>query len=303
MLTEMPYYASWFARCKLLGQRRPLQSVIFITDRCNLNCIHCNVVRQGPYVSTMTYEQVEAHLRYSYEAGSRIVDFEGGEPHLWRDRARGADINTLIELAREIGFFSTTVTTNAQQPIFARPDLIWVSLDGLRDEHDYQRGAGAFDKAMANIEASDHPNININMCVTSHNWRDFVPVAELVREHPRLNRLSFSFYVPYEGRDLVVPPDVRSTVIDQALELKAAGYPLMNSRAGLRLMRDPKSFADRRACWISNFISSDGTRTPSCPGILTPGLCDECGFGMGPEMALLFGLHPEMVVAGLSVRG
>ncbi|MDR2620038.1 MAG: radical SAM protein [Propionibacteriaceae bacterium] len=302
LLTELPYYAWWFFRCKLLGQRHPLQSVIFITDRCNLKCKHCNVVREGPYVSTMTYDEVREQLKFSYEAGSRIVDFEGGEPLLWRDRVRGADLNSLIDLAREIGFFSTTVTTNAQQPINIHPDLIWISIDGLEAEHDYQRGPGTFARAMKNIAESSHPNMNVNMTVTAHNWRDFPKVAELVKNHPKLNRLSFSFYVPYEDRGLIVPPEVRAEIIATAIALKQAGYPIMNSQAGMKLLRDPRSFADHRACWISNFVTSDGTRIMHCPG-QDAGVCDECGFGMGPEMSLLFRLHPEMVLSGLKVRG
>ncbi|MDR0435288.1 MAG: radical SAM protein [Propionibacteriaceae bacterium] len=302
LLKEMPYYACWFARCKLLGQRRPLQSVIFITDRCNLKCKHCNVVMEGPYASTMTYDEVRGHLQFSYDAGSRIVDFEGGEPQLWRDRVKGADLNSLIDLAREIGFFSTTVTTNAQQPITARSDLVWVSIDGLEAEHDYQRGPGTFSKAMRHIDEATHPNMNVNMTVTAHNWRDFTGVAKLVRDHPKLKRLSFSFYVPYEDRGLVVPAEVRAEITATAGALKQAGYPIMNSQAGMKLMRDPKSFADKRACWISNFVRSDGTRVMHCPG-QDAGVCDECGFGMGPEMSLLFRLHPEMVLAGLKVRG
>jgi hypothetical protein len=43
---------------------------------------------------------------------------------------------------------------------------------------------------------------------------------------------------------------------------------------------------EEEACWISNFISSDGTYVPSCPGEQA-GFCEECGFGMGPEMSLL----------------
>ena len=33
----------------------------------------------------MTYEQVREHLQYSYDQGSRFVDFEGGEVTIWKD--------------------------------------------------------------------------------------------------------------------------------------------------------------------------------------------------------------------------
>ncbi|MDR0888693.1 MAG: radical SAM protein [Coriobacteriales bacterium] len=310
-MSELSYYMKWYFQCRFLGKRKPLQSVVFITDRCNLNCKHCNVVKDGPDCVTKTLDEVRADLRHCYDAGSRIVDFEGGEPHLWRDASdeakavnggKPADINTLIDMARDMGFFSTTVTTNAQMPIIAKSDLIWVSIDGLREEHDFQRGEGAFDKAMANIDACDHPNLNVNMVVTSHNWQDFEKVAKLVKDHPKLHRFSFSFYVPYESRDLLPTREQRSATIDTALRLKAEGYPIMNSKAALKLLRDPQNYIHKRQCWISNFTTSDGNWLATCPGEAA-GVCDDCGFGMGAEMTLLWNLHPSMVKAGLTLRG
>jgi MoaA/NifB/PqqE/SkfB family radical SAM enzyme len=298
---ELFYYARWFFSCKILGKRKPLQSVIFITDLCNLHCAHCNVVKEGPDVTTMTYAQVKEQLQYCYASGSRIVDFEGGEPHLWRDKQAGADLNTLIDLAREMGFFSITVTTNAQLPITANSNLVWVSLDGLQASHDEQRGVGSFERALANIDACEHPNLNLNMAITNRNYQDFEAVANLVKNHPKLKRMSFSFYVPYESRDLLPTQQMRDEVIAKAVELKQAGYPLMNSLPGLKLLREPKSFLAKKQCWITNFISSDGTRVPTCPGEVA-GVCEDCGFGMGAEMSLLFSLHPAMIKAGLSVR-
>jgi MoaA/NifB/PqqE/SkfB family radical SAM enzyme len=307
----MPYYAKWFFQCKILGKRKPLQSVIFITDRCNLKCRHCNVVKDGADCTTKTLEQVKDDLLYSYNLGSRIVDFEGGEPHLWRDASKEAcaqtadgkpaSLNTLIELAQSIGYFSTTVTTNAQMPITAKSDLIWISIDGLEALHDDQRGEGSFAKIMHFLDECEHPNLNVNMVITNRNFGDFEGVATLVKNHPKLKRFSFSFYVPYESRDLLPSAKQRSSIIDTALRLKKAGYPMMNSAPAMELMRDPRKFIARRQCWVSNFISTDGTRTSTCPGEIA-NVCEDCGFGMGAEMTLLRQLHPAMIKAGLTVR-
>ena len=297
---ELLYYATWFFKSKVLRQRRPLQSVIFITDRCNLNCIHCNVVKTGPDCISKTFEEVKADLEFCYELGSRIIDFEGGEPHLWTDGDK--DINSLIDLARKIGYFSITVTTNAQLPITAKSDLIWVSIDGMRENHDIQRAPGSFDRALKYIAESDHPNMNVNMTITARNYRDFEAVVQMVTDNPHLRRMSFSFYMPYESRELCVSPEIRNRIIDSALRLKKEGHAIMNSNAGLNLLRDPRQYADKRQCWITNFIMSNGTHFDECPGAAA-GLCQECGFGMGAEMTLLWKLHPEMVKAGLSVRG
>ena len=72
------YLPFWWLRAKA-GRRQPLQSVIFISDRCNLSCRHCSVYNHvNP--SVKTFAQIEEELRYCYSLGSRFVDFEGGEP-------------------------------------------------------------------------------------------------------------------------------------------------------------------------------------------------------------------------------
>ncbi|HBT95929.1 MAG TPA: radical SAM protein [Coriobacteriia bacterium] len=297
--SENLYYAKWFFDCKFRGKRKPLQSVIFITDRCNLRCVHCNVVKEGPEVQTRSYAQIEETLQQCYDAGSRIVDFEGGEPLLWRDGPH--NIDSLIALAKRIGFHTTTVTTNGQLPITVKPNLIWVSLDGMEQAHDATRGNGSWRRLMDNIEACEFSNLNVNMTITTLNYKDVEDVVRFVGDHPKIKKISLSFYTPYEGRDLLVDRATRNEILELLLRLKREGLPLMNSAAGLKLMRDPLKVSAGRQCWISNFVVADGTRLNACPGE-SAGICDECGFGMGAEMALLFKLHPEMLKAGLSVR-
>ena len=86
-LTQMCYLAQWFVRAKFFGRRAPMQSVLFISDRCNLSCKHCSVYNHTNPTSK-SYEQIREELKYCLSLGSRFVDFEGGEPFLWRDGDR-----------------------------------------------------------------------------------------------------------------------------------------------------------------------------------------------------------------------
>ena len=84
--SEFTYLPFWWIRA-VLGRHKPLQSVIFISDRCNLSCKHCSVYNHE-LPNDKTFAQIEEELRYCYSLGSRFVDFEGGEPTLWRDGDR-----------------------------------------------------------------------------------------------------------------------------------------------------------------------------------------------------------------------
>jgi MoaA/NifB/PqqE/SkfB family radical SAM enzyme len=291
------HLASWFLRARFLGRQAPLQTVLFINNECNLACRHCNIYRKrSPIVKT--YDQIGEELRYSHSLGSRFVDFEGGEPFLWRDGDR--DFNSLVDLAKSVGFYSATVTTNAQMPFpGCRADAIWASLDGLGPFHDRIRGQGAFANLVENIAACGHPRLSVNMVVNRLNHESVVETIEFASENPHIRSISINFHTPFAGtEDLFLDWDTRRQVIDAVIGLKRKGRPIMNSVSGLRLM---KGVDYVRRCWVTNFVMPDGQRLPECQG-RQAGVCDRCGFCMAGEMNSVFRFKPDTILAGLSLR-
>jgi MoaA/NifB/PqqE/SkfB family radical SAM enzyme len=291
------YLPWWFFKARFLGQKSPLQTVLFISDKCNLACKHCSVYQiSNPHIKT--YEQIKEELVYSYQLGSRFVDFEGGEPTLWRDGDK--DLNSLIRLSKAIGFFSATITTNAQLPFQgSEADSIWVSLDGLGDFHDEIRGKGAFGRLVKNIATANHPHLSVNMVINSRNCTSVKETVEFAKNNPHIQSISLNFHTPYAGTEnLFLDWDKRLEVIDLIIGMKKSGYPIMNSVSGLKRMKDNRF---KKQCWVSNFILSDGTRLPECQG-KTAGVCDRCGFSMAGEMNSVFNLKPDTLFAGMKLR-
>lgn len=245
-----------------------------------------------------SYAHIEEELRYSYALGSRFVDFEGGEPTLWHEQDR--DVNDLVKLARQIGFYSCTVTTNAQQPLKGLAcDSVWVSLDGVGDVHDDIRGHGAFSRLDRNIAQSDHKALSVNMTINNRNYGDVGNVVEYVESNPKLRQVSFSFHTPYEGTEsLFLDWTQRAAVTDKLIDMKKKGAPIMNSISGLKKLRD-NNF--KKHCWVTNFILHDGTRFAECTG-KAAGVCDCCGFGMAGEMSSVFAFKPDTLLAGMKLR-
>lgn len=292
------YLPWWYLRACLLGGHRPLQTVLFLSDRCNLRCKHCAVYARKEPVSK-TYAQVEAELRGAYARGSRFVDFEGGEPFLWRDGDR--TVNDLCDLARKIGFFTTTITTNAQLPFpNSHAHSIWVSMDGVGAYHDEIRGAGAFDKLARNVAACGHPHLSVNMVVNKLNYTQIKAAADYARQNPAIEQISFNFHTPYEGTEhlYIDDWDLRVRLLDEIIALKKAGYPIMNSVSGLKRM---KNLDFKKACWVSEFIMVDGTLLTECPGKVS-GVCDRCGFCMAGEMYSVLHFKPDTLLAGFKLR-
>ena len=295
-MKKLAYLAQWFFRARFLGRRAPLQTVLFISDRCNLQCKHCSVYnKQNPH--NMTFEQVREHLLYSYSLGSRFVDFEGGETMIWQDGEK--NINDLIDLAKEIGFFSATITTNAQLPFAGcRADSIWVSLDGTGSYHEAVRGKGTFARLEANIASCAHKHLSVNMVVNTLNYTDVENTIKYTASNPNIESISINFHTPFpETEYLMVDKQTRGDIIDRVIDYKRRGYPIMNSVSGLKLMRRGDF---KRRCWVTNFIYPDGSRG-LCIGDGTA-TCRDCGFCMSGEMASLFAFRPDTVLAGLKLR-
>ena len=292
------YLPMWFLNARFLGRKKPLQTVLFINDLCNLTCKHCNVYnKDNP--TTKSYSQIREELEYSYKLGSRYVDLEGGEPTLWKEGDK--NFNSLVALAKEIGFYSVTLTTNAYLPFpSSAADSIWVSLDGIGKYHDEIRGEGSFDRLVENIASSGHKAISVNMVVNNLNYHCVEETIQFAKDNPDINLISINFHTPYEGTEyLMLPMDKRKEIIDLVIKMKKKSYPIMNSVSGLKAMKDMNF---KKECWITNFIMVDGTRYTECQG-KTAGVCEECGFAMAGEMKAVFSLKPDTLFAGLKLRG
>ena len=297
IMNQFLHLPIWFIRAKFLREKRPLQSVIFITNRCNLSCKHCSVYEHQHPISK-TIKQIQEELEYSYRKGARFVDFEGGEPTLWTDGEK--TLNDLIIIAKQIGFFSCTITTNAQMPFQnSLADAVWVSLDGVGEVHDAIRGQGTFAELEKNISECGHPNLSVNMVVNNQNVTNVSQTIEYAKNSPYIRSISLNFHTPYSGTEhLFLDWKKRAEVIDKILKMKKLGYPIMNSKSGLKLMKD-NNF--KKQCWISNFILIDGSRLDECPG-KSANICDKCGYGMAGEMKSVFSFKIDTLWAGVGLR-
>ena len=298
---QLCYLAKWFVQARFFGKQKPLQSVIFISDKCNLKCKHCNVYNyDNPNVKT--FEQIRKELEYCYSLGSRFVDFEGGEPFIWEDK--GKRIDDLIDLAKQIGFYSCTITTNAQRPfVNSRADSIWVSLDGIGQWHEQIRGQGTFERLEKNIATCNHKALSANMAINTLNYQGVAPTIEYVKNSPYLKSISLNFHTPFEGTEyLALDMEKRSEIIDLILDYKKKGYPIMNSASGLRKMKRNTLGQIRlgKECFVSNFIYPDGSEG-LCTGYGTS-QCRDCGFCMAGEMSSVFHFCPDTLLAGFKLR-
>lgn len=217
-----------------------------------------------------------------YEQGVRIVIFEGGEPFLWRDE--DYTIKDVVSEAKKL-FFSIGITTNGTFPIEAGADVIWVSIDGLKETHDRLR-CGSYDNVITNIKASSHPRIYAHITINSINWKEIPELVQFLT--PLVKGVTIQFHYPYkEGeKDLSLTPDKRQKVLNDLIQLKKQGLPVANSFTCLNALKN-----NTWKChpWMIASVEPDGIITHGCyvknRGEIS---CDKCGFSAHTEISLAY---------------
>ncbi|RLC79441.1 MAG: hypothetical protein DRI61_07920 [Chloroflexi bacterium] len=288
------YFLSHNLKSRFLGKREPLLAGFKVTHRCNLRCRACPFWRKTE--GDIPYGKAVDVLHSLHQMGVRLLIFEGGEPFLWRDGER--TLEDLIAEAKKL-FFCVGVTTNGTLPLETNADTVWVSIDGLRESHNYNRGP-TFDRIIENIRRSTHPRLLANITINRINVRE---IPELVRFLSDLVKgITIQFYYPYPGtEDLWVPWDERRWVLDELIRLKQKGYPLFDSYETLRALKD-----NRWKChpWLIASADPDGTITRGCYLQNRAEIaCEKCGFAAHTEISLAYDWHLGPINTGRKTFG
>jgi len=274
------YYPKWFVENRKEDKIKPLQSIVFITNRCNLECKNCQVSRQEgtPGFYELGYQEILDIFSKVYKLGSRVLDIDGGEPLLWHDG--DYTCNDLVRSAKEMGFVRVTIKTNGHRSLESNADALWIGIDGAAKHHDSIRGKGNFAQLQKNIATSNFHNLNCSMVINRLNYKDYHEIIRWVQETPKLQTIAFNFLSPQNGlKHLKLDKSTRDSIIDNLIDLKKKKYPIFNSIAGLKRMKDDNF---ENYCWVNTVEQEDGTYISECAG-KKDGLCKDCGHSMKGE--------------------
>jgi len=288
------YFLRHNLESRLWGRRRPLLAGVKLTHRCNLRCRVCPFWKLDD--GHMSLAQALGALDQLHSAGVRMVIFEGGEPLLWRDGD-----HRLADLVRAAGqrFFSVGVTTNGTFPIDVPADIVWVSVDGLEETHNRNRGP-VFGRVMANIAASSHPNIFANVTINQWNWQEMPDLVRFLAE--RVEGVTVQFYYPYAGTEnLSLDREQRKSVVQELIALKRAGYPVADSVPALRALVDGSW---RCHPWLIASVEPDGSVQHGCYLKNRSAInCEQCGFAAHTELSLAYDWNLATIAAGRRIFG
>ncbi len=213
----------WFK--ELSGSRRyhcvvPREILFDPTNACNMHCKGCWA---GDYehASSISFERWDELLREAEDMGTMDMLYTGGEPLMRKDE--------LLELAKKYNGICHGVFTNASLVDEAFIDdmealgniILFISIEGYRDETDFRRGEGAYERTIKVMEALKARGIayGVSLCYHTKNY-DLLTSDEyldFLREKGAWLIWAFSYRPIGKGADmsLVLNAEQRMTAFER----------------------------------------------------------------------------------------
>ncbi|MGQ9712283.1 MAG: radical SAM protein [Desulfotomaculales bacterium] len=124
----------------------PLVVTIELTNECNLKCRHCYASAGEKLDNELSLDEIKQLLGEISQLGTMEVEFSGGEPLL------RPDLFEMIEYAEGLDFSVVLITNGTLVDREVASTLgnlglkhVQVSLDGLKENHNYLRGDGTYE--------------------------------------------------------------------------------------------------------------------------------------------------------------
>ncbi|MBN2736990.1 MAG: radical SAM protein [Spirochaetales bacterium] len=186
----------------------PTNSVWEITYACNMRCKHCGSSCGEKYPDELTLEEAYKVCDDLAELGMEVVTLSGGEPFLhphWPEIAKRLNQNGVTVNAISNGWFiDKELIEKAKKAGIVN---IGVSLDGLKETHDFIRRPGAFDHVMSALDAMNAEGMPTVIC-TSVNMRNFPELTQMKEVLYDKNVQRWQFQIASPMGNLLDHPDL-----------------------------------------------------------------------------------------------
>jgi MoaA/NifB/PqqE/SkfB family radical SAM enzyme len=140
----------------------PLSLSYEVTWRCNLECTYCD--RHTPLPRELTRDGIFRALGEFYDLGMRDAHLDGGDPLTHRHIDEIVD--WLVDRHITVSMNTNGILVPRKIATMRKLSGVTISLDGPRDSHDSQRGAGSFDRAVAGAKAVQGAEVPVEFTCT-----------------------------------------------------------------------------------------------------------------------------------------
>ncbi|KUO76631.1 MAG: hypothetical protein APF81_15855 [Desulfosporosinus sp. BRH_c37] len=170
---------------KMVIESKPMMCWFSTTEGCNLKCKYCFAESHAPLEDELSTSEALKVIDNIAEAGTQAIVFGGGEPSLRMDLLEIANyavkrhgmmaaLNTNGQLLADKHYVRALASVGFSQ--------IKISVDGLKDSHDWNRGKRTFEKciqALKNCVEEEFPSIWLIATISKLNFDEIRELTKL----------------------------------------------------------------------------------------------------------------------------
>jgi len=165
---------------------KPLFCYFSVTEACDLNCKYCGSDSKKSLDNELTTQEVYDVLDNMAQAGTMAVLLAGGEPTLRKDLIRIVKYGASHRLRMAINTHGHFVDKEYAWRLRDAGVLeVKVSIDGLEETHDENRGKGSFKKvieALKNCKSVGIPFVEMAATISRINYNELKDMINLALE-------------------------------------------------------------------------------------------------------------------------
>jgi MoaA/NifB/PqqE/SkfB family radical SAM enzyme len=230
-------FAADIVKSKLLGTVVPLQVQLSVTNHCNLRCNYCYAdypVRSHGDLSLGDIFKIVDDLA---GMGTRRINLVGGEPLSRPDI--GEIINYIVGKKIQCALTTNGYLVPARMEFIKKLNVLCVSMDGDKTEHDANRGDGSFEKAFNAVMLAKKNKVPVQVAcvITKKNLYSIEWILQKGKEFGFQVGFSTLVKKTVDGVKEVAPDiptdDEYRKIISRILELKDEGYPVLFSKKNM----------------------------------------------------------------------
>lgn len=223
----------------------PLVVTLELTNQCNLRCRHCYASAGEKLENELSLDEIKQLLRELSQAGTVEVEFSGGEPLL------RPDLFEIIEYAEGLDFSVVLITNGTLVDRETARTLgslglkhVQVSLDGLKENHDYLRGDGTYEAVLESVRllAGEGVSVAVRTTVTRRNVGELEEVADLAVSMGA-SKLGFVRFFP-AGRGMAYKEELMLDTEEIMLFCRSIERVREKYKDELEISADPCGFFD-----------------------------------------------------------
>lgn len=238
----------------------PLKISMNLTKSCNLRCKQCFSDSGEIKAEELTTEEMYKLFDDMLEVGTFFICLGGGEPFMRKDLFKILEHGKKNQLAVSIvsnGLLITKEIINKLNDLDI--DTLWISLDGLKENHEKLRGKGTYDKTLESIKLLSEnlkAKLAIRVSLNKDNIYEYLDLIKL-SEDLNVDILRFTPILSFgraKNENLIITQDQYIDFLDKVKNIKTKLnliYPNMPNTS--KFWINPKDFGchcGKEAIWI-----------------------------------------------------